>query len=72
MSEVMEAISCNGYARGSVTLPMECGPASRMFAFWLQMLRPGTPLSHPLSGLQLGLLKQGKKAGKQRIKMGKR
>jgi hypothetical protein len=45
---------------------------SRMSALWLQMSRPGTPLSHPLSGSQPGLLKKGEKAGKQRKKMGKR
>src|SRR6266700_7431053 len=45
---------------------------SRMSAFWLQMPRPGTPLSHPLSGSQPGLLKREKKAGKERKKDGKK
>jgi len=45
---------------------------SRMSAFWLRMPRPGTPLSHPLSGSQPGLLKRGEKGGKTEKKDGKR
>jgi len=72
MSEVMEVISCNGYARGSVTLPMECSPASGMSAFWLQMPQAkNTAFTSPLRSTTW-LAQTGGKGGKTEKKDGKK
>src|SRR5258707_11007725 len=70
MSEVMEVISFNGYARGSVTLPMECGLLVCLpFGFGC----PGQEHRFHIPSLvrNLACSNGGKKAGKQRKKMGK-